>query len=60
MIAGHKLLLGSYMVSARNATITKQGRPPRNSEKGAVRYGWASAASQTTLSSGRNYILDTI
>ena len=29
---------------------SKQGRPPRKSEKGAVRYGWASVASETTLS----------
>ena len=27
---------------------SKQGRPPRNSEKGAVRCGWASVASETT------------
>ena len=27
---------------------SKQGRPPRNSEKGAVRYGWANVASETT------------
>ena len=27
---------------------SKQGRPPRKSEKGAVRCGWASVASKTT------------
>ena len=28
--------------------LLKQGRPPQNSEKGAVRYGWANGASETT------------
>ena len=32
---------------------SKQGRPPRNSEKGAVRYGWANVASETTLTLGQ-------
>ena len=31
----------------------KQGRPPRNSEEGAVRYGWASVASETILTLGQ-------
>ena len=32
---------------------SKQGRPPRKSEKGAVRCGWAYVASETTLLLGQ-------
>ena len=33
--------------------LLSQGRPPRNSEKGAVRYGLANVASETTLTLGQ-------
>ena len=47
-------LLTTYLVVFINnsldfpITASKQGRPPRNSEKGAVRCGWASVASEAT------------
>ena len=37
----------------KKVILLKQGRPPRNSEEGAVRYGWASVASETILTLGQ-------
>ena len=48
---------GFFLVLNKNLS---RERPPRNSEKGAVRYGWASGASKTTLFECKNQILETL